>query len=192
MTDTAAQITQLLTRLQRGESTAADELMPLLYADLHARARSMMRREPANSTLQPTALLHEAWMRLQPAAEGIGDRRHFVRLAGRVMRNVLVDHARRRRRRPTESLPAEDEVAIAIGPGPDERIAVLDLQAALERLAQRDPELEEIVELRFFGGLTLQETADTLERSRAAVFRSWELARAFLLRELSRGNGAGE
>ncbi|MCA8952584.1 MAG: sigma-70 family RNA polymerase sigma factor [Planctomycetes bacterium] len=189
MNDTAAQITQLLSRLQGGDNGAAEQLMPLLYAELHARASAMMRRESEAMTLQPTALLHEAWVRLQEYSAGrettYTDRTHFLRLAGKVMRNVLVDHARRRRRRAADE-PLGDELAIAIGPGPDERADVLDLQVAMQRLAERDAELEEIVELRFFGGLTLQETADALGKTTSSVHRAWELARAFLLRELKK------
>ncbi|MCR9245708.1 MAG: ECF-type sigma factor [bacterium] len=182
MTETAAEITKLLSRLSGGEQAAAEQLMPLLYADLHKKAQAIMQREQHGVTLQPTALLNEAWMRLQPREGQYADRTHFLRLAGRVMRNVLVDHARRRRRTSKESI--DGDLAIAIGGETEGRAAVLDLQAALERLAARDPELEQIVELRFFGGLTVQETATVLEKSPSAVHRAWELARAFLLREL--------
>ncbi|MEZ5964397.1 MAG: ECF-type sigma factor [Planctomycetota bacterium] len=177
------EITKLLHRLRDGDAAAGEQLLPLLYADLHARAERMMRNEHRAVTLQPTALLHEAWLRLSQNPGAWTDRGHFVRLAARVMRNVLVDHARRRRAAgdvETNTLP------VAIGPDAADHVDVLDLQAALQRLAECDPELEHIVELRFFGGLTLQETADSLGRPTSSVHRAWELARAFLLRELRR------
>ena len=99
------QITRLLSRLSSGDIEAADQVMPLLYADLHARAAAMMRREQSHATLQPTALLNEAWMRLQGnSGSDYADRAHFLRLAGRIMRNVLVDHARRRKRSKRQGL----------------------------------------------------------------------------------------
>lgn len=188
MTESAEQITRLLSQLSAGDTRAAERLMPLLYADLHARAAAMMRREHSGVTLQPTALLNEAWLRLQRSPGGsYADRSHFLRLAGRVMRNVLVDHARRRNR--ADIHRDGEALAVAIGPGAEDRAAVLDLQQALQRLATRDPELEQIVELRFFAGLTLQETADTLGMTTSSVHRAWELARAFLLRELRQAEG---
>ena len=110
------------------------------------------------------------------------DRAHFFAFAALHMRSVLVDNARRRGR--TVGATDGELVAIAIGPQAEDRVDVLDLQAALERLAARDPELEQIVEMRFFAGLTLQETAAALGKSTTSVHRAWELARAFLLREL--------
>ncbi len=181
-------ITQLLARMRDGDAVAAEQLMPVLYAHLHERAASLMRRESREVTMQPTMLVHEAWLRLQQSpGGGWDDRGHFLRLAGRVMRNVLVDNARRRRR--TVGGDDAESLAIAIGPAADDRADVLDLQAALERLAMRDPELEQIVEMRFFAGLTLQETAAAIGKSTTSVHRAWELARAFLLREL---RGAGD
>jgi len=180
------QITRLLSRLSSGDIEAADQVMPLLYADLHARAAAMMRREQSHATLQPTALLNEAWMRLQGnSGSDYADRAHFLRLAGRIMRNVLVDHARRRKRSKRQG--GSEELAVAIGPETTQQVEVLDLQAALEKLANTDPELEQVVELRYFAGLTLRETAETLGKTTSSVHRAWELARAFLLRELSTG-----
>lgn len=179
-------ITELLARMRAGDVDAGERLMPLLYAHLHERAAALMRRESREVTMQPTMLVHEAWLRLQQSpGDGWQDRGHFLRLAGRVMRNVLVDNARRRR---SAAAADSEQVAIAIGPQPDDRVAVLDLHAALQRLAERDPELEQIVEMRFFAGLTLQETAAALEKSTTSVHRAWELARAFLLRELRDAN----
>lgn len=178
-------ITQLLARMREGDAVASEQLMPLLYAHLHERAVALMRRESREVTMQPTMLVHEAWLRLQQnPGSGYEDRGHFLRLAGRVMRNLLVDSARRRKHAAGGADP--EVLAIAIGPDADDRVDVLDLQAALEALARRDPELEQIVEMRFFAGLTLQETAQALGKSTTGVHRGWELARAFLLRELRR------
>lgn len=178
-------IAQLLARVREGDDAAHKELMPLLYADLHDRAVAIMRSERREVTLQPTALVHEAWMRLQRSpGSNWEDRREFMRLAGRVMRNVLVDRARRRRST-AEEVDVE-ALAIPIGPDASDRIDMLDLQAALERLAARDEELEEIVNMRFFAGLTVQETAAALGKSASSVHRAWEFARTFLLRELRR------
>ncbi|MFK7742493.1 MAG: ECF-type sigma factor [Planctomycetota bacterium] len=189
------QITQLLGRVRAGDDAAEQELLPLIYADLHARAAALMRSERSDATLQPTALVHEAWLRLQksPGESDWSSRRHFLGLAARVMRNVLVDRARRRRA--TEELDLErDGIAVragsaaAVGGGEGlDMVDVLDLHAAMERLRERDPELERIVELRFFAGMTLQEVADTFGKSLTSVHRGWELARSFLQRELLRG-----
>lgn len=188
MSDTDdAEITRLLLRLRHGDGAAGEQLMPLLYADLHARAEQLMRGERRGLTLQPTALLHEAWVRLsQSPGTTWTDRGHFLRLAAKVMRNVLVDHARRRH---TEAGVTADALPVALGPDAADQVDVLDLQAALQRLAAHDPELDRIVELRFFGGLTLQETAQALGKPTSSVHRAWELARAFLLRELKRQGG---
>lgn len=181
--DDLSQITALLARARAGDPEATEQVIPLLYGELHARAEALMRGERAGVTLQPTALLHEAWLRLKqsPGAPWT-DRNHFLRLAGRVMRNVLVDHARRHK----AARPEDQEalLSITIGPDQDDRVDMLDLQAAIEQLAKRDPELEQIIELRFFAGMTLQETALALGKSVSAVHRAFELARAFLLRAL--------
>jgi RNA polymerase sigma factor (TIGR02999 family) len=177
-------ITALLSRVQAGDATAAEQLLPLLYAHLHERAAALMRREARAVTLQPTALVHEAWLRLQqsPGAAWT-DRSHFLRLAARVMRNVLIDGARRRRAAGAADDAGSAALTVAAADAA-EPIDVIDLHAALARLGERDPELERLVELRFFGGLTLQETAAALDKSLTATHRAWELARAFLAREL--------
>lgn len=185
MTAADTEINQLLARLRAGDASVSQQLIPLIYADLHTRAAAIMRNENREMTLQPTALVHEAWMRLQQSpGSGCEDRSHFMRLAGRVMRNVLIDRARRRRAA-TKDVDVET-LAIPIGADGGDCIDVLDLQAALERLSARDPELEEIVDMRFFAGLTLEETAAAVGKSVTSVHRAWELARTFLLRELRR------
>lgn len=185
MSGADSEINQLLARLRAGDQSVGQELIPLIYSDLHTRAVALMQGESREVTLQPTALVHEAWMRLQRSpGSGWEDRRHFLRLAGRVMRNVLIDRARRKRA-VSDDVDVET-LAISLGPDGSDSIDLLDLQAALERLATRDSELEEIVDMRFFAGLTLEETAATLGKSVTSVHRAWELARTFLSRELRR------
>ena len=186
---TDTEITQLLGRYRNGDAAAGERLLPLLYGSLRARAAALMRGESREVTLQPTALVHEAWMRLSRSPGGQWrDRGFFLRLAGRVMRNVLVARARRWRPKTVEDIdPAT--LAVPIGPGERDHVEILDLDAALDRLARRDPELAELVDMRFFGGATLQEAGELLGKSTAAVHRSWELARTILLRELRRGDG---
>lgn len=182
--DGDAAITRLLVRLREGDAAAGEQLVPLIYERLHARAAAAMRGEHRQVTMQPTVLVHEAWMRLQssPAASW-EDRGHFLRLAGRVMRNILVERARRRRVERDGGVDPQ-VIAVTIGGGAGDQVELLDLHAALERLAARDPELGELVDMRFFAGLTLQEAADLLGRSVTSLHRSWEFARSFLLREL--------
>ncbi len=187
MTAADSEINQLLARLRAGDVSVGQQLIPLIYADLHARAAAIMRNENREVTLQPTALVHEAWLRIQKSpGSGWEDRNHFLRLAGRVMRNVLIDRARRRRA--TADDVDIETLAIPIGADGGDCVDVLDLQAALERLGARDPELEEIVDMRFFAGLTLEETASAMGKSVTSVHRAWELARSFLLRELRRSH----
>ena len=183
-------VTALLQRMAGGDERAAQELLPLVYEELHGIARRAMRDERGSHTLQPTALVHEAWLRL---AEGGGvdfdGRGHFLGLAATAMRRVLVDHARSKKAQKrgggAERLALEDAVELW------ER-ETLDLEAldlALTRLAEHDPELERIVELRFFGGLTLEETGRVLGLSVRQVHRAWTMARAWLRRELKRSDG---
>jgi RNA polymerase sigma factor (TIGR02999 family) len=174
------QATRLLHALRAGDPAAAAQLLPILYEELRGLAARLMEDERANHTLQPTALVHEAFLRLTGGdGAAVDDRPHFLRLAARAMRNVLVDHARarnaakrgERRRRVTldESL-AEDADA--------ERVLVID--DALGRLGEIDPELAQIVELRFFAGLTAEESAAALGTSLRSVERGWRTAKAWL------------
>ncbi len=181
------QATRLLAAIERGETGAAEELFAVVYADLRRVAAAYLGRERKGHTLQPTALVHEAYCRLVDAENlGYSDRHHFYAVAARAMRRILVDHARKRKaakrgggasRVPLDRLPEL----------PDERDAWLaaldDVLADLERLDARQAQ---VVELRFFGGLTIQETAATLGVSHATVERDWKVARAWLARELGR------
>jgi len=166
-----------------------DRLLPTVYQELRRLAASYLRRERAGQTIQATALVHEAYVRLaQNQARGWGDRTHFLAIAARSMRQILVDRARRRdaakRGSDPERITLVDHLqgSSAHHAG---HVDVLALDQALERLALLDPQRARVVELRYFAGLTVEETADALEVSPATVKRSWTLARAWLKRELS-------
>ena len=180
----AGEITALLRRWRSGDRNAVDELAPLVYGELKKLARSALRGRGAQ-TLQPTALVHELFVRLlgRPAVSA-ADRRHFFALAAKLLRQILVDQARARTalKRGGGAIGIDaSEVDLAESPT---AVDVLDLDRALEQLRRREPKVEHLVELRFFGGLTLQESAAVLERSEASLGRDWALARAFLFREL--------
>jgi len=188
MPEPPAEVTQLLTRSSAGDARASEALLPLLYAELRGLARRVMSDERAEHTLQPTALVHEAWIKLfaggpPPAVE---DRAHFLRLATRAMRHVLVDHARGRRRlkRGGGAQPREllDEVLDEVERGGD--LDVIALHEALERLEGLDAQAARIVELRFFGGLSIAEAAEAMGVSTPTVERGWRVARMWLAREL--------
>lgn len=178
-------LTELLRRWSDGESGAAETVLSFVYDDLRAMARRQLRRERRGHTLQATALVHEAFLRLeQGAGARFQNRAHFSCLVARIMRRVLVDHARERnaqkRRGERVSLTLDDAALGSPEISPD----LLSLNEALTRLAGRDAQKAAIVELRFFAGLTLEETAAALEISPATVSRQWRLARAWLFSEL--------
>ncbi len=176
------QATQLLARLSAGDEAAGEALLPFVYEELRSVASSCMRGERDAHTLQPTALVHEAYMRLLGNQENPTwqDRQHFIRVAARAMRNVLVDHARKRnalkRGGPETPVPLDQVVASFT----EQSLEVLALNEALEELAKTDEELSRLVELRFFAGLTIEETARVLELSPATVERRWKVARMWL------------
>lgn len=193
--DTAAQpeaITQALGALRDGEPGAMDRLVPLVYEELARIARRQLRREAAGHTLSTTALVHEAWLKLvdQTRVQWT-DRAHFFAVAARCMRRVLVDHARRHRavRRggtqvrvvPLDALGSTDAVGVTAAERADTLIA---LDEALERLAALDERQAGVVECRFFGGLTEQETAEALGVTARTVARDWVKARGWLHQEL--------
>ncbi|HUG90079.1 MAG TPA: ECF-type sigma factor [Planctomycetaceae bacterium] len=179
-------VTRVLAAIEQGDPRAAEELLPLVYEELRRLAARRLAREPAGQTLQPTALVHEAWLRLVEgdAAQRWENRRHFFAAAAESMRRILVENARRKQavkhggalgRQPL------DESALAAPDRPDELLA---LDEALERLAAADAEAAELVKLRYFSGLTGQEAADVLGVSPRSADRLWAWARAWLLREL--------
>ena len=166
----------------------ARELTPAAYADLRRIAEAFMRRERPGRTLQATALVHEAFLRLADATPAWRDQAHFAAIAARVMRQILVDEARARGAQ--KRWAALDRVSLheslAGGDASDDMLPALD--EALTRLERLDPEQARIVELRFFAGLTVEEAAEALGLSAATVKRRWALARAWLYRELTDGS----
>jgi RNA polymerase sigma-70 factor (ECF subfamily) len=187
MTPAAGDVTQLLTDLQRGWSDVACQLMPLVYDELHRVARHQMRHERADHTLQATALVHEAYLRLVRQPERTWQNRaHFIGVAAGVMRRVLVDHARARqtakRGSAAQRVPLEESLLLT----DEQSDELMALDEALERLAQFDARQSRVVELRFFGGLTVEETAEALSISPKTVKRDWRVARAWLHREVSK------
>jgi RNA polymerase sigma factor (TIGR02999 family) len=184
----AAAITQLLIAWSDGHREALDRLAPAVYEDLRRLAAGYMRREPAGHVLQPTALVHEAYLRLVDQRQvQWRNRAHFFGVAAQMMRRILVDQSRRRRAEKRgggwERVTLTGD-AVA-GDVPTE-IDILALHESLERLAVFDPRQERIVELRYFGGLTIEETAEVVGASPATVAREWTIAKAWLRVELSK------
>jgi len=182
----AGQITRLLRHLRQGSREAESELVSLVYPDLRKLAARLMRGERRGHTLQATAVVHEAYLRLALHPEhDWKDRAHFFAVAAGIMRHILVDHARKheaaRRGGPLERIDF-DQAALATGEDID---TILEVDRVLCRLEQVDPRLCRIVELRFFGGLTEQETAEVLGISAITVKRDWRLAKVWLYEQLS-------
>ncbi|RPI11769.1 MAG: sigma-70 family RNA polymerase sigma factor [Zetaproteobacteria bacterium] len=181
-------VTQLLQAWSRGEESALDKLVPLVYRDLHLRARRCMAGEHVEHSLQTTALIHEAYLKLVgPSPVAWESRGHFFAVASRVMRRVLVDHARARRslKRGGDGRHVELDEELVVAGGPDRDLVSLD--DALKGLATVDERKARVVEMRYFGGLSVEETAEVLEVSPQTVLRDWRLAKAWLLREMKRG-----
>ena len=186
--DPAGDVTRLLRAIREGDAGAESALASSVYAELRRLAGSRMRQEAADKTLQATALVHEAWLRLRRGADSFEDRCHFFGAAARVMRQILVEGYRRRRLGKAtmdgESIPAFDVSEIAAEP----LIAELDLVAlgeALDELEHHDARMAQIVQLRFFAGLSMEDTAATLSLSERTVKREWAVARAWLFRRMS-------
>lgn len=184
-TDSSSELTELLAAWSGGETAALERLLPIVYAELRAQARRQLLRERRNHTLQPTALVHEAFLRLQGQRRARWEnRRQFFAVAAQTMRRVLVDHARSRaaaKRGSGQTLIALDD---APEPSQQPNVDVLALDQALDGLAALDARQARVVELRYFGGLSAEETALALEVSLATVNRDWALARAWLFRAL--------
>jgi RNA polymerase sigma-70 factor, ECF subfamily len=181
-------VTRLLSAWQSGDARALERLAPLIYEELRNRARRYMRHERPGHTLQATAVVHEAFVKLVEMNISWQDRAHFFAVAARQMRRILVDHAKARFRdkrggtTATDSL--DDSKLLDDGPGTAGDIDVLEIDEALERLAGTNPRLAEIVELHYFGGLTYQELSETLKISEATVDRDLRLAKAWVLRQI--------
>ncbi len=176
--------TELLQRVTHGDKLAEAELMPRVYRELHRIATSYLRRERKDHTLQPTALVNEAYLRLISKPDlPWKDRSHFFGVAARAMRRILVDYARQRdtAKRSGIKLPLEDGLAVS-----DEQCELVqEMDQALERLAQLHPRQAQVVELRFFAGLNEEECAEVMRISSRTVKRDWVMARAWLYGELS-------
>jgi RNA polymerase sigma-70 factor (ECF subfamily) len=177
-------VTALLRAWSGGDLRARDELMLVVYGELHRRAAAYLRRERREHTLQPTALVHEAYLRLVDQRVAWKNRAQFLGVAAQMMRRVLVDHARRRKmvKRSGQWFRITLDEHVAQMPAPD--IGLIDLDVALTRLATLDARKSQIAELRFFGGLSLEETGHVLDLSIATVERDWQAARAWLLATL--------
>lgn len=192
--DSASQITGLLQRWHAGDQKALDSLLPVVYQALEKLAHQQLRKERRDHTLQSAALVNEAYLRLlgmnSPAWESRG---HFFAIAAQLMRQILVDYARKHRAGKrgggAETICLDDSGFIEKGKSRD--LDVIALDDALNSLAQVDARKAQVVELRFFGGLTFEETAEILKVSSMTVSRDWSTARAWLHREMSRGPSNG-
>jgi RNA polymerase sigma factor (TIGR02999 family) len=178
-------VSQLLVKWGEGDQAALDKLMPLVYTELRRLASNYLRRERQNHTLQPTALVNEAYLKLVDQKAHWQNRSQFYGVAAQLMRRILVDHARQHRaakRGGTHQQRLSIASARDIADIPE--IDLLAVHEALEELKQFDPQQERIVELRFFGGLSIEETAEVLGVGHATVERDWKMARAWLRRKL--------
>lgn len=182
---TSASITDLLLKIQQGKAGAYDALLPLVYDELRLMASRSMRQERDGHTLQPTALVHEAFLRLvDQRSANFESRRHFFAVAATLMRRILVDHARRSqadKRGYHMVVPLQNHMDAA---APEATHEVLEIDEALKRLATLDARQAQVVELRYFAGLSVEETAAVLDVSERTVKRDWAVARAFLHRAL--------
>jgi RNA polymerase sigma factor (TIGR02999 family) len=180
----------LLAKWNAGDRKALEELVPLVYNELHAMAHHYLRGERSDHTLQTTALIHEAYLRLAQQGPFLTENRnHFVAIAATLMRQILVDYARQHRadkRGADCTIRLEDNVDALLER--DDDVDVLLLDDALTQLAQRDSQQSRIVELRFFAGMTVEETGAVMGISSATVKRDWTMARAWLSRRMKRGN----
>jgi RNA polymerase sigma-70 factor (ECF subfamily) len=184
-------VTLLLAQLRDGSQDAANRLIPLIYTELRRMAGAYMRREQPGHTLQATAVVHEAYMRLVEGQQGPWQNRaHFFGIAAHTMRQVLVDHARRRHAGKRGG-PSARKVAIddALFIAPDKLEDVIAIDEALERLAAIDPRQSRLVELRFFAGLNVEEVAEVMGISPVTIKREWRSAKAWLHRELDGKTG---
>jgi RNA polymerase sigma factor (TIGR02999 family) len=185
MDPSPGEVTRLLKAVHDGNSAAAEDLLPLVYAELHRIATAFMRRERSGHTLQPTALINEAYLRMVGDDIEWSNRAHFIGLSAHVMRRVLVDYARQhnaeRRAGGLKRVEMEDHLAIS----PGRLDEVLSLDEVMAKLEANNPRQARVVELRYFGGLSVEEIAQILNVAPRSVKRDWALARIFLFRELN-------
>ncbi len=178
-------LTQLLVRMADGDREAGDEFLPLVYDELRRLAHNLVQGE-ASRAAHATSLVHEAWLRIQKPDLGVDweGRKHFFRLAARAMRRVLVDRARRRKASKRGGGQADQALDEQLAYWEERKVDTIAVHEALEKLEERDPRLVQIVELRFFGGLTIEETGVALDMTRRQVDHAWAFARGWLMREL--------
>ena len=186
-----SEVTRALAAVGKGDPQAAEQLLPLVYAKLRQLAAQRLARERPGQTLQPTALVHEAYLRLVDVKdpqrwEGRG---HFFAAAAEAMRRILVDHARRKRSRKRGGLLVRHDVDDVQSADPNGGLDVLALDEALDRLAARDTDAAELVKLRYFAGMTMQEAAKVLGVSERTADRIWTYARSFLFKEMRPESG---
>lgn len=186
MQEAHSEVTLLLHAMKNGDEAAAEKLLPLVYKELHRLARSYMRRERPDHTLQPTALINEAYLHLAHDDVDWQNRQHFIAVAANVMRRVLVDHARarhaERRGGQLQRVELKDDLPIS------EKYSgeVLALNEALDRLEELNPRQARVVELRYFAGLSIEEIGSILQISERSVKRDWSLARIWLFKEIQK------
>ena len=189
------ELSELLPRWKDGDRATVEEIFPLLYNEMRRLARHQLKQNRPNHTLQTTALVHETYLRLAGCSLATENRVHFLGIAAQLMHWILVDYERNRRAAKRGAGASRLMLAYAehVSPSPPGiDIDLLALEEALERLAQLDSQQSQIVELRYFGGLSIEDTAEFLNLSTATVKRSWASARTWLLREMSRGECAHE
>ncbi|HSM36727.1 MAG TPA: sigma-70 family RNA polymerase sigma factor [Longimicrobiales bacterium] len=185
---TPEDITGLLRALRKGDSGALDQLLPHVYDELHRIAHRELSRRGAGATLQTTGLIHEAYVKLADQRRvDVEDRAHFLALAATAMRHIMIDYARARRTKKRGSAWRRISLDETVPATEDRLDQVIELDEALERLARFDRRLCKVVECRFFGGMTVQETAAALGISPRTVDRSWQKAKAWLSREMGEG-----
>ncbi len=187
MTDASQDLTAVLKRWSQGDTGARDEVIEQLYAELKRMARSQLARERADHTLQPTALVNEAWLKLEGIDRlKVNDRVHFIAVAARMMRQILIDSGRRKQagKRTNDQPPS---LLYGTTDGQTQMIDLMALDDALNRLEVLHPEQARVVELRYFGGLTIEETAAALDVSLSSAKRYWRTARAWLYLQLEGG-----
>jgi len=188
-------VTQLLVSWSQGNQAALDQLMPLVYGELRRLASSYLRRERSNHTLQSTALVHEAFLRLVNQRDvQWSNRAHFYAIAAQMIRRILVDYARSQHTEKRGSgaikLALDEAMAVPLESGLD--LDLLALNGALDQLARLDERQSRIVELRFFAGLSIEETAEVMKLSPASIKREWNTARAWLFREMTRSQAISD
>jgi RNA polymerase sigma factor (TIGR02999 family) len=181
-------LTALLVKWRNGDRSALDQMTPLLYDELRRLARHFLASERSDHTLQPTALVHEAYLRLiDQHSVDWRNRAHFLAMAATMMRRILINHAQAHNAAKREGSAEVVSLEDAFGIFTDPRVDLLHLNTALDRLSGLDPQQGRVVELRYFGGLSIEETAEALGISPATVKREWSTARLWLMQQMSSG-----